>query len=145
MAVGFNCERDGANEAMRKAGVNPDVVWAAIEEAKKSGRAHTGQIINHAQSAALLDADLAECVADLRINLFPDFYGLPEPARLVLVDMRYQLGPTRLRQFKNTLKAFRERRWNDAAEGIRASAMYKQVPKRCDENIALLRGIPGPV
>ncbi len=75
---------------------------------------------------------------DLRVNLFPDFYKLPEEARVVLVDMRFQLGPSRLRGFKNTLKAFREQRWKDAADGIRKSLMYKQTPKRCDRNIALL-------
>ncbi len=141
MGVGFNIERDGANEAMKAAGLNPDIIWAAIEEAKKAGKSKTTTIINHVQSMTLLEADLVACIDDLRKNLFPKFYSMPESARLVLMDMRFQLGPSRLRQFKNTLKAFTEGRWKDAGTGIKASAMYRQVPKRCDENIALLNSI----
>lgn len=139
--VGFNIERDGADKALRKAGINPDMVWAAIEEAKKAGRPRTTEIINNVQAMALLDADLEACIEDLRKNLFPMFYAMPAAAQLVLVDMRFQLGPSRLRKFKNTLKAFGEGRWKDAGAGIKASAMYKQVRKRCDANIALLNAI----
>ncbi len=141
MGVGFNIERDGANDAMKKAGIDPDMIWAAIEEAKKAGKAVTSPLINHSQSMALLDADVTACIDDLRVGLFPMFYKMPEPARMVLMDLRFQLGPSRLRQFKNTLKAFTESRWKDAGAGIKASAMYKQVPVRCDENIALLNSI----
>jgi len=141
MGVGFNIERDGADVDMRKVGVNPDVIWVAIAEAKKAGKSRTVEVLSRPKSMALLDGDLQACIDDLRKNLFPMFYTMPEAARLVLTDMRFQLGPTRLRKFKNTLKAFRENRWKDAAAGIKASAMYKQVPRRCDQNIALLNAI----
>lgn len=140
IGVGFNIEREGARAAMKAAGVNPDVVWAAIEEAKKAGQARTAEVITKTKSQKLLEADLQACYADLR-TLFADFDAFPEPARAVLVDMRFQLGPTRLRAFKNTLYAFSQRRWKDAAAGIKGSLMYKQVKRRCDENIALLNSI----
>lgn len=140
MGVGFNIERDGAGAAMRAAGINPDVIWAAIEEARKAGKSRTTEVITKEKSQKLLEADLQACYDDLS-KLFAGFDGFPEQARAVLVDMRFQLGPTRLRAFKNTMYAFSQRRWKDAAAGIKGSLMYKQVRKRCDENIALLNSI----
>jgi lysozyme len=140
MGVGFNIERSGADEAMRNAGVNPDVIRAAIEEAKKAGKDKTPELIDKRRSQALLQADVLACQDDLH-KLFPKFDAMPEEARTVLLDMRFQLGPSRLRGFANTLKAFADGRWRDAGAGIKSSMMYKQVSKRCDENIALLLSI----
>jgi GH24 family phage-related lysozyme (muramidase) len=145
IAIGFNLERAGAKESLAAAGINYDMIWAAIEECKKNGGGrkpgeHTVPLINSTQADALLEQDLADVVKDLRI-LFPKFDQMPDQAKFVLQDMRYQLGPTRLRQFVNTLKAFKDGKWKDAANGIKNSAMYQQVPQRCNENIALLMSI----
>lgn len=129
VGCGFNLLRSGAAKALAAVGADFDAV--------KSG----DQLLTDAQIDKLLETDLRDCYIDLCKFFFNDFDSLPESARAVLVDMRFQLGPTRLRGFKNTMKAFADRRWKDAAAGIKASAMYKQVPKRCDENIALLLAI----
>lgn len=139
IGIGFNLERDGANEVLRKHGVNPDLIWAAIEETKKRGGGRKAgertaeELLTDAQIDALFAHDIADVLADLRV-LFKNFDKMPEAAQDVLADMRFQLGPTRLRGFKNTIKAFAERRWKDAAAGMRASLAYKQTTKRWERN-----------
>lgn len=133
IGVGFNLERDGAKDVLRQHGVNPDMVWAAIEEARKAGKSKTAPLISSQQVDALLDYDLQECLKDLA-NLVPGFSSYPAAAQEVLADMRFQLGPSRIRQFKNTVKAFQDKRWKDAAAGMRASLAYKQTPERWEEN-----------
>lgn len=143
--IGFNLERAGANEALRKQGVNPDLIWAAIEETKRMGGGrkpgdHTVDLLSDAQVDALFAADIADVVADLKV-LFKDFDKLPEVAQDVLADMRFQLGPTGFRGFKNTLAAFREKRWKDAAKGMRSSLAYKQTPKRWERNAKAIEAL----
>lgn len=145
IGVGFNLERAGANGALRAQGIDPDMIWAAIEETKRAGGGrkpgeHTGPLISDAQVKALLEVDINECLVDLR-SLFPNFEDMPEKARIVLCDARFQLGPTRLRDFKNTLKALKASKWTEAAKGLRSSLAYQQTPKRWERNALLLETI----
>lgn len=140
IAVGENLERVGENEHLRSFGVNPDIVWAAIEEAKKQGKSKTIPLLNDTQVDALLDAEIDICLADLK-NLFKNFDAMPEDAKTVLVDLRFQLGASGLRKFSNTVKAFKEGRFKDAAAGMRASLAYKQTPARWEENAKLLESV----
>ena len=140
IGVGFNLERQGANDALKKHGINPDMIWAAIEEARKAGRKSTAPLINDAQVDALLEDDVRDCLTDLR-QLVPGFDAYPQSAQEVLADMRFQLGPARLRAFKNTVKAFQDRRWKDATAGMRASLAYKQTPERWEENAKAIESL----
>lgn len=138
IGIGFNLERDGANDSLRAQGINPDMIWAAIEETKKAGGGrkageHTVPLLSDAQVDALFAADLKEVTDDLQ-KLFPKWGSMPPGIKDVLCDMRFQLGPSRLRGFKNTLKAFQDGRWRDAAAGMRASLAYKQTTKRWERN-----------
>ncbi len=128
VGVGFNLRRSGAREVVTKVGADYDKVLAGTQD------------LTPDQIDTLLNQDIADCVKDLHL-LFPGFDAMPAPAQMVLTDMRFQLGGNGLRAFKNTLQSFRDGRWADAAAGIKASAMYKQVPVRCNENIALLLAI----
>lgn len=140
IGIGFNLERDGANDVLRKHGINPDLIWAGIEETKKRGGgrkvgARTNEeLITDAQIDALFAYDIAEVMTDLR-KLFKNFDQMPAAAQDVLADMRFQLGPTRFRGFeKQTLPAFREKRWKDAAALMRKALAYKQTTKRWERN-----------
>lgn len=54
-----------------------------------------------------------------------------DPVRFdVLTEMAFQMGGDGLGKFVNTLQAVRERRWNDAADGMLASLWAKQTPGR---------------
>jgi lysozyme len=128
IGVGFNLRRPDARARIEAVGANYVDIMA------RRSTLTAGQI------DALLDQDIGDCLADLR-KLFENFEGMPEAVRLVLVDMRFQLGPAGLRGFRNTLRAFRDRRWKDAAAGMRASLAYRQTPVRWERNAKALESV----
>lgn len=121
IGVGFNLRRPDARQRISAAGSNYDAVV--------SGKV----ALTDSQIDALLALDVIDCVTDLK-TLAVLFDGLPNDAKEVLVDMRFQLGGAELRAFKNTLAAFRGRLWKSAAAGMRASQAYQQTPQRWEEN-----------
>lgn len=78
---------------------------------------------------ALLDWDIKEHSRDL-FRALPWIMDLDEVRKAVLVDMSFNLGVAGLLQFKNTLAAVKESRWNDAARGMLASRWASQVGAR---------------
>jgi len=128
IGVGFCLARAGARESITAVGADYDKILAGT------------LVLTLDQIDKLLNDDIKDCIDDLH-KLFPNFDKMPQEAQSVLVDMRFQLGPARIRKFSNTMKAFQDGKWSDAANGIKTSAMYKQVPVRCDENITLLNSI----
>lgn len=127
VGVGFNLQRLDARARCAMHGANFDDVKAGIP-------------LTMAQVDALLDEDIAACVASLS-DLLPTFKDMPEAAQMVLVDMRFQLGAGGLKNFKNTLAAFRAGEWKKAAAGLRASLAYKQTTKRWERNAKALEAI----
>jgi len=138
-AVGHNLEAPGSNDKLKAVGVNPDMVWAAIEEAKKAGKSKTVPLLNDGQVEALLKEELEVCIKDL--DFVSGFDSMPDEAKAILVDMRFQLGNSGIRKFKQTLKAFEKGDWRAAADGLMNSAMAKQVPNRVNKNVKLLLSI----
>lgn len=91
-----------------------------------------------AQAYQLLDMDVADAIADLR-TLLPDFDSLSDVRKCVLVDMRYQLGPHRLRGFTNFLAALKLGHFDTAAAEMLNSTWAHQTPVRAKENSDMLR------
>lgn len=76
----------------------------------------------------MLNEDLDECIADLATF---EWWDEVDPVRqMVLIDMRFNLGPSRFRGFKNTLKCVADGRYSDAAKSMLASKWAKQVKSR---------------
>lgn len=128
VGVGFNLERLDARTRCVRHGIDYDRLVA--------GRV----LLTTAQVDALLEEDLAASLVGLR-EMLPSFDNMPTLARLVLIDMRFQLGAGGLKKFKNTLAAFRDRDWKRAAEGLRASLAYKQTTHRWETNARSLENI----
>ena len=59
-----------------------------------------------------------------------DFDKLPEDIQHVLVDMCFNLGPTRLSKFKNMLKACSQSDWKEMAVQMVNSRWFIQVKSR---------------
>jgi len=55
---------------------------------------------------------------------------LNEARQAVVIDMAFNLGPTKLNEFKGFRKALQEERWQGAAIHMRSSLWYVQVKKR---------------
>lgn len=76
----------------------------------------------------LFDIDLARHSEELRAKL-PWVAELDEVRAAVVTDMYFNLGP-KLLEFRNTLAAVEEGRWDDAAAGMMQSKWARQVGPR---------------
>jgi lysozyme len=59
-----------------------------------------------------------------------NFDALPEQARYILADMTYNMGPSRLANFKQMKAAFENNNFNEAAKQLKNSKYYNQVGRR---------------
>lgn len=94
--------------------------------------------IDDEEAGYLLDRDIARCVADLRT--FRWFDALSPICKRALVDMRFQLGATGFRGFKQMIAALER---GDRLTAARAAADSKwaarDTPRRAAAVIAMLR------
>lgn len=78
--------------------------------------------ITQEQADDWLDDEIARCVNDLCIN-FPWFVGLSDNRQNALIDLRFNLGPSRFRKFAPTLALLAAGEFNSAAAHIEGSAL----------------------
>ena len=67
-----------------------------------------------------------------------DLPNLPEPAQIVLVDMCFNMGISRLLNFRRMIKAIEEERWDDSANELLDSKYAAQTKRRARMNASLL-------
>lgn len=70
-----------------------------------------------------------------------NFAGQATDAQRVLVNMAFNLGRNRLSQFKKFLKAVNEGKYDKAADEMVDSKWYRQVKRRGEELVEIMRGI----
>ena len=146
IGIGFNLERQGADAALAAAGVNRDVIWAAIEEAKRAGHGqkpgdHTVDLLTDAEVDALFQTDVTEAIAGAR-RLCPGYDAWPSTAQAVLVDLVYNVGESKLSTWKHTLGAFNARDWKGVGNNLLATQpWFNQVGRRAQENVNLMYGL----
>jgi lysozyme len=85
----------------------------------------------------LADNDIAEVEQEV-YKALPWAKNLDFVRQKVLLDMAFNMGTAGLLKFKNTLKAVKEKRWKDAAAGMRASLWAKQTKSRADRLIRMM-------
>jgi lysozyme len=84
--------------------------------------------ISKVTALQMLDEDIEECWKDMKT--FPWFDGLDDIRKRVLLDMRFNLGPSRFRKFKNMLKHLEKGEFDDVAEHMLDSLWAKQTKTR---------------
>lgn len=67
-----------------------------------------------------------------------DMPNLPEPAQIVLVDMCFNMGISRLLNFRNMIKAIEQDEWDKAADELLDSKYAAQTKRRARMNASLL-------
>jgi len=92
------------------------------------------------QAEDLLEADVTCALAACQ-RLFPDFYLLPEVAQAVLANMAFNLGEHGLKEFVQMRQAIARRQWRNAAQAMRHSLWYTQVPRRAERLAQAMEGI----
>jgi lysozyme len=93
------------------------------------GRNLTDKGISSREVFDLLDHDVDECVTDLAAN-FPWFIHLDAVRQRVIIDLRFNLGPTRFRQFVRTLRSVGAGDYDLAASQMLESLWAAQVKAR---------------
>ena len=90
------------------------------------------QGLTESQADILLSKDLAATVADAK-SIYEQ-YGMKGGIELqkVLAQMVFQMGKTKVLQFKNTLTCMGRGDYKGAAAGMRNSAWYKQTTSRVE-------------
>jgi lysozyme len=79
----------------------------------------------------VFEKDIANVLQDCE-KLYPDFYDKPEEVQLIVANMMFNMGLTRLSKFKNMKKAVNEEDWRQAANEMRNSKWYRQVTNRAE-------------
>jgi len=92
--------------------------------------------ISKDEAEYMLNNDVDIAIQELEDNF--DLWNLPEAAQIVLVDMCYNLGLTKLLEFKLMLKAIQDDDWQEAAHQLMSSKYASQVKRRARFNAALL-------
>jgi lysozyme len=93
--------------------------------------------ITKEEAEHLLANDIKQCIKELKgiMNRFDD---LPEKAQLVLIDMCYNLGLSKLLNFENMLDAIDAKDWEKASAELLDSRYAAQVKRRARINAAYL-------
>lgn len=103
-----------------------------------TGRNLTQVGITSAESLIMLDADIAQTMADLGRNL-KWFDALDDARKAALIDMCFNLGWPRFAKFKKTLAALERKDWSAAANEMLRSVWAKQVGSRAVELAAMIK------
>ena len=100
-----------------------------------------GTEISEARVTQLYNQDVNIALNDARW-LHPDFDDLPDPARIVIASLSFQLGLPRYQKFKLHHAAI-GRDWSEAAAQLRDSNLYRQTTNRTERHARRLESIVG--
>jgi GH24 family phage-related lysozyme (muramidase) len=91
-----------------------------------------------------LSSTMADCVLELG-KLFPDFQAYPDPAKIALLDMRFNLGITRLREeFPKFCALVKAQNWLGACLESRRQDIAAHRNDWTAEQFMLASGAPHP-
>jgi len=91
----------------------------------------TGTPITAERSRELFDRDVEYAIKDCE-RLYGQWHNWPEEVQLVLVNMAFNLGATRLSKFMNFKNMLSQGKWKEAAVEGRDSLWYRQVTNRAE-------------
>ena len=95
------------------------------------GRNLTSNGISEYEAEILLSHDVNTAIVGV-LNAFPWVNTLSPARQGVVYNMAFNLGLTKLKGFKNTLKAMERGDWAAAAKGMRQSLWARQVKGRAE-------------
>lgn len=99
-----------------------------------------GTRITEERVIELFDADVQSVLDDCQ-KLYKNFFALPEEIQLIVANMMFNMGYTRLSQFKLMKAAVEAGNWLEAAEQMKDSRWAKQVPNRANRLIARMEAV----
>ena len=100
----------------------------------------TGTPITAKRSRELFDRDIECAIKDCE-RLYGQWHNWPEEVQLVLVNMAFNLGATRLSKFMNMKNMLSQGKWKEAAAEGRDSLWYRQVTNRAERLMTRLENV----
>ena len=86
------------------------------------------------------EADVETVLSDCE-RLYVQFEHLPEEVKLIIANMMFNMGYTRLSKFKGMKRCVDARDWEWAADEMVDSKWYKQVTRRADRLVVRMRNV----
>lgn len=110
-----------------------------IEDDPEHGQ-RVGTKVSEERCDEVFDQDVKSVIADCD-TLYDDFGGLPAEVQLILANMMFNMGRTRLSKFKNMNAAVEEGDWNRASKEMMNSRWYNQVRNRARRLVERMRNV----
>ena len=101
---------------------------------------NVGEKISDARVAEAFEDDIQITYNDC-LRLYPDFDMLPNEAQLIIANMMFNLGATRMGKFKGMKAGVDARDWQKAADEMVDSLWYKQVTNRANRLVERMRAL----
>ena len=86
------------------------------------------------------ETDVETVLSDCE-RLYVQFEHLPEEVQLIVANMMFNMGYTRLSKFKGMKRCIDARDWEWAADEMVDSKWYKQVTRRADRLVVRMRSV----
>ena len=99
-----------------------------------------GTPVSEDRCNSAFDSDVQTVLADCE-RLYPDFDDLPEEVQLIIANMMFNMGYTRLSKFKGMKRGVDSKDWNQAADEMVDSRWYRQVTNRADRLVERIRAL----
>ena len=99
-----------------------------------------GTPISEDRVIEVFEDDVQSVLSDCE-KLYIQFEHLPEEVQLIIANMMFNMGYTRLSKFKGMKCGVDTRDWNEAANEMVDSRWYKQVTKRANRLVERMRNI----
>ncbi len=93
--------------------------------------------ISLSEAEIMLNHDVNKAISDL-VDIFPDFFSMPESLRIVLVSMMFNLGKSKFLTFKKFIKAIKQNNKQAMIYEFLNSKRAKELGNRIDEEKFLL-------
>ena len=128
IGIGFNLNNSDSRERIEELGLNFESVFVGFDS------------LTNKQIKSLFDKDLSNSIKDA-ISFLPDFDNQPDKVKIVLVDMSFNMGLTRLNQFVKFKDALITKDYKRASKEMKDSRWYNQVGNRSKELAGIMRTI----
>ena len=99
-----------------------------------------GTAVSEERCYEVFEQDVQTVLSDCD-KLYEDFYDLPEDAQLIIANMMFNMGLTRLSKFKGMKRGVDARDWETAADEMVDSRWYTQVQRRADRLVVRMRSL----
>ena len=127
IGIGFNLDRADAKEKLDNLGININNIL-------------NGQPLTDEQIYILFKDDLEQAIINA-YKFLPDLDTHPSNIQIILTDMAFNMGLSKLSGFEDFKKALLNRNYSLAADEMIDSKWYNQVGNRSKELVSMMRSI----